>query len=82
VNLGSKAPTLGIVIFSENTSGQTVTVKVPSGASGYGTISETYSGSNSTETWGNGFRGNGWTGSAFTYSGVVNNYITVEIKYQ
>jgi hypothetical protein len=69
-------------MFDGITAAQTVTVKVPSGATGYGTIPATYSGSNSTANWGNGFRGGGWTGSAFVNSSYINSNITLKIQYQ
>jgi hypothetical protein len=56
-------------------------VKVPPLATGYGTVPATYSGSN-TANWGNGFRGGGWTGSAFSSYGAVNTNITLNIVYQ
>jgi hypothetical protein len=56
-------------------------VKVPSGAEGYGAIPATYSGDDSTETWGNGYRGGGWTGSAFVNSSKINSKITLVIQY-
>lgn len=78
--LGSSAPTLGGSLFNL-ASAQTVTVKVPSGATGYGTIPATYSGSDVTVNWGNGFRGGGWTGTAFG-EGYLNVDITLNVIYQ
>jgi hypothetical protein len=83
VTLGSTAPTLGsdmffFLIFAS----QTVTVKVPSGATGYGTIPATYSGSDTTANWGTGFRGGGWENSKFTNIGLIKSYITLVIQYQ
>jgi hypothetical protein len=56
-------------------------VKVPTGAEGYGaTIPETYSGSNSTLNWGNGFRGGGWRAdSTFVLINLINSAITLVI---
>jgi hypothetical protein len=82
VSLGSTAPTLGYDMFYDITAAKTVTVKVPSGATGYGTIPATYSGSDKTVNWGNGFRGGGWTGSAFVDSSKINTNITLKIQYQ
>jgi hypothetical protein len=75
VTLGSTAPTLGIVMFF-TTGVKTVTVKVPSAATGYGS-----SPTNPTDdNWGNAFRGKGWDGTS--YSGAeVNNNITLYIQY-
>jgi hypothetical protein len=83
VTLGSTAPTLGYSMLYGITA-RTVTVKVPSGAAGYGTPA-TYSGTDTTTNWGNGFRGGGWTGSVFDpYGGVsyINTDITVVVQYQ
>jgi hypothetical protein len=84
VTLGATAPTLGSEMFYNITNTRTVTVKVPSGATGYSTIPTTYSGSNSTVKWGNGFRGGGWTGSAFVSGGAsyINSNITLVVQYQ
>jgi hypothetical protein len=82
VNLASAAPTLGDEIFGYINTAQTVTVKVPSGAKGYGTIPADYSGSDTTANWGNGFRGGGWTGSAFVSISDINNNITLNIVYE
>jgi hypothetical protein len=89
IRLGSPAPTLGFGIFFVGSdyvpSPKTVTVEVPPGATGYGnTIPQTYDSSdNTTLSWGNGFRGGGWTSAgAFVYDDV--NYhcdITLHIKY-
>jgi hypothetical protein len=82
VSLGRTAPTLGSHMFYGIDDDKTVTVKVPTGATGYGTsIPATYSGSNSTANWGNGFRGGGWTGSAFTPDGFIDSAITLVIQY-
>jgi hypothetical protein len=66
---------------------KSVTVKVPIGSTGYGTIPATYSGDDKTENWGNGFRYGGWDGSGFVgggYGGVsyLNSYITLKVEYQ
>ena len=80
VTLGSAAPTLGYNMFGSINGAKAVTVKVPSGATGYGTLPSTYSGSYSTVNWGNGFRGKGWDGSAFISYGSINSYITLTIQ--
>ena len=79
VTLGSTAPTLGASMFSSINDAKTVTVKVPSNATEYGTLPSTYSGEDETVNWGNGFRGKGWNGSAFT-SGSINSNITLTIQ--
>jgi hypothetical protein len=83
VTLGSTVSTLGYGMFDGITAAKTVTVKVPTLATGYGTISAIYDETSSyTENWGNGFRGRGWDGLAFTPYGSINNNITLVIQYQ
>jgi hypothetical protein len=82
VSLPKAAPTLGYGMFGYINTARTVTVKVPSGATGYGTLPATYSGTDSTEAWGNGFRGGGWNGSSLWSGGSINSYITVIIQAQ
>jgi hypothetical protein len=89
VTLGSTAPTLGYSMFGNIYSAKTVTVKVPATNSGYAdNLPATYSGSNATVNWGNGFRGGGWTITGGTgafstdfYGGAsnINSYITLTI---
>jgi hypothetical protein len=81
VTLGSAAPTLGVKVFeSASYPNGGVIVKVPTGAAGYGAVPATYSGSDTTACWGNGFRGGGWNGSAFAANGSVNSNITLKIE--
>jgi hypothetical protein len=81
VTLGSAAPTLGVKLFDNADYLNGVTVKVPAGATGYGTVPKTYSGSDTEVCWGNGFRGGGWNGSAFTGDASdINSYITLKIE--
>jgi hypothetical protein len=80
VTLGNTAPTLGTDMFNNVTAPKTVTVKVPFGATGYGTVPGTYTGADTTPNWGNGFRGGGWNGSALTSSSTVNSNITLTIE--
>jgi hypothetical protein len=68
VTMGVVAPTLGMNIFDGVSYGKNVTVKVPSGATGYGSLPFDNS-DTSTYNWGNGFRGCGWDGSAFLPGG-------------
>jgi hypothetical protein len=80
VTLGALAPTLGYVMFYNVTKATAVTVKIPSGAKGYGDISKIYRGGDTEVTWGNGFRGGGWNGWAFTEnSSYINTNITLTI---
>jgi hypothetical protein len=80
VSLGATAPKVGTNMFYGGSS-QTVTVKVPYGATGYGTIPATYSGSDSSPNWGNAFRGLGWDGTNYS-GGYVNSSITLNIEYE
>ena len=79
ITLGNSAPSLQIGIFINNPP-KTVTVQVPAGATGYGAIPATYSGTDSTPNWGNGLRGLGWDGSSTT-GGSVNSNITLHVEY-
>jgi hypothetical protein len=74
VTLGSTPPTLGVDMFSLVSAAKTVTVAVPFGAAGYGSSPT----DTTTGSWGNGFRGGGWNGSAFT-GGSVNASVTLTI---
>ena len=77
VTLGGTAPTLGVSIFSGVTgSTKNVTVKVPSGVSGYGTSPT----DTTTSNWGNGFRGGGWEGAAITNSTEINGNVNLVIE--
>ncbi|MDR0322727.1 MAG: leucine-rich repeat domain-containing protein [Treponema sp.] len=84
ITLGATAPSLNAPQFTRIDSAKTVTVKVPSGATGYGTIPATYSGSDTTANWGNGFRGAGWNGTGFIQGGVayINSNIRLTVQYQ
>jgi hypothetical protein len=89
--LGSNAPDLGYEIFYsyDRYIAKTVTVKVPWYADGYGEIPATYSGTDTSENWGNGFRGGGWDnyrdgdGMFAHYDGasVINSNITLHVEY-
>jgi hypothetical protein len=80
VSLGSTAPTLNLFIFSNINTPITVTVTVPSGATGYGTVPTTYS-SDTSDSWGNTFRAKGWDGTSY-FGGTVNTNITLKIEAQ
>jgi hypothetical protein len=67
-------------MFGDVTTPKTITVKVPSGATGYGTIPGPYTGSDTANNWGNAFRGKGWDGTSYLNGG-VNEYITLYIQY-
>jgi hypothetical protein len=77
------APTLGMYMFFSVSSTKNVTVKVPSGATGYGTVPETYTETGSyTDNWGNGFRGGGWSSGTMTDSSHVNSNVSLTIEFQ
>ena len=81
VTLGETAPTLGGDAFYEIFEAKTVTVLVPAGTAGYGTLPGTYTGNSTAANWGNGFRGGGWDGAAMTYGGShVNVNISLTIQ--
>jgi hypothetical protein len=83
VSLGAKAPTtLGNSMFVQVDAAKTVVVEVPSGATGYGIIPATYSGDDTEETWGNGFRGGSWNFGVVFSDNLINNNITLKIKYE
>jgi hypothetical protein len=79
--MGAAAPTwVGHSLF-QNVNSKTVTVKVPSGATGYGSSPTDAT----TNNWGNAFRGLGrnWQNSSITTFGVtVNTNINLIIAYQ
>jgi hypothetical protein len=85
ITMGSTAPTLGRSIFFLISTTKTVTVKVPTGASGYTPFTGTavtVSGTNNTANWANGFRGGGWNGSSFAQYSELNQNISVIIQQQ
>jgi hypothetical protein len=75
VTLGTTVPTLGTAIFHSVTPSKTVTVKVPSGVSGYGSSPA----DTTDDNWGNAFRGKGWDGTTYL-DGTVNGNITLMIQ--
>jgi hypothetical protein len=78
VTLGTAAPTLGGDMFYGVNSTKAVTVKVPSGAAAWSGQTGTFTGSDSTNKWGNDFRGGGWWNGNF-YSGTINSYINLTV---
>ena len=93
ITMGSVAPTLGWGIFyntdidiSGRITNKTVTVKVPSGATGYSPFTGTpvtVSGADNTENWANGFRGGGWNGSTWeSDTSKINQNISLVIQQQ
>jgi hypothetical protein len=75
ITLGATVPTLGDRMFYYVNSTKTVTVKVPNNATAWDGKTGTFSGSdNTTENWGNGFRGGGWTNyGGGSFSGNASN---------
>ena len=90
ITMGSTAPTLAREIFADVTSAKTVTVKVPTGATGYTPFTGstvTVSGTNTTTNWANGFRGGSWNGTTWadTSNGgtaTINQNISLIIERQ
>jgi hypothetical protein len=76
ITLGATVPTLETLLFRDVDSNKPVTVKVPSGATDYGSSPT----NTTTPNWGNGFRGGGWENNAFVSGGVVNPYIELNIE--
>jgi hypothetical protein len=75
ITMGAVAPSVGKSLFNSVTGTKTVTVRVPSGATGYGTAPT----DTSTNNWGNAFRGKGWNGSSYE-SGTVNANISLNMQ--
>jgi hypothetical protein len=71
---------LGINLFDNVDAVKTVTVKVPSTANDWNSILGNYTGNDTTPNWGNGFRGEGWTGSSVANSSYINENITLTIE--
>jgi hypothetical protein len=78
--LGASPPTLMRSMFYGVNAPKTVIIKVPSGANYGDSLPLTYSASNSTVCWGNGFRGFGWDGSGFVSGGALTSNITLTIE--
>jgi hypothetical protein len=65
ITLGATPPTVGTTQFNSGSASKNITIKVPSGATAYGTIPSTITGTtDTTATWVNGFRDYGWNGTA------------------
>ena len=74
ITMGANAPTLGTDIFTSWNEPKNVTIRVPSGATGYGTSpTDEYD-----DNWGNGFRGGGWNGTNML-GGYVHTAINLTI---
>jgi hypothetical protein len=88
VTLGATVPMLDVAMFYGITAAKAVTVKVPNNAAWSGKTG-TFTGGDTTDNWGNGFRGGGWDGSAIIDSSVsdgstngINSNITLTVEYQ
>jgi hypothetical protein len=83
VTLGAAVPKLDPDLFNSISGAKIVTVKVPSGATGYAsTLPATFTGTLTAggPHWGEGFRGNGWTGSSAYVTSAINENISLTIK--
>ena len=81
ITMGSVAPRVGINMISTESGSKSVTMRVPAGATGYGSIPATYTTDTTTNNWANAFRGKGWDGTNYL-DGTVNSNITLNIVYQ
>jgi len=81
ITMGVNAPKVGRHIFYNiyGNEAKTVTVKVPSGASGYGSLPFTVTGNDTTNNWGNAFRGIGWDGTNYL-DGYINSSISLTVE--
>jgi hypothetical protein len=78
VTLGATTPpSLGTDMFDSVSSPKSVTVIVPSGASGYGTTPA----NDTDDNWGNAFRGKGWDGTNYL-GGLVKTNVNLTIQTQ
>jgi hypothetical protein len=84
ITLGNTAPALGREMFYNVTSAKTVTVRVPSGAAAWSGKTGNFSSADTAVNWGNGFRGGGWDGNAFTTVNLsnINSNISLIINEQ
>jgi hypothetical protein len=89
VTLGQTVPTLGITLFSSVIEAKTVTIQVPSNATGYASaLPAEYKDTENTmggPYWGEGFRGLGWESDNYTsadHSSDLNTSVTVNITNQ
>jgi hypothetical protein len=81
LTLGATPPAVEAPTFSTMTPAMTVIVKVPAGATGYGTIPAAYTTDTATQNWANAFRGMGWSSTGGYGAGTVNTNITLNIQY-
>jgi hypothetical protein len=83
VTLGNAVPALGERMFYDVSVTKNVIVKVPSDATGWDSIIGSYTGSDTSNNWGNGFRGGGWESNGFFYgmgdSDNVNDNINLTV---
>jgi hypothetical protein len=80
VTLGASVPaSLGEIMFLGVNAAKPVTIEVPSAATAWSGIiaGSPYSGTDTTDNWGNGFRGGGWNGTNLSNSTYVNSNITL-----
>jgi hypothetical protein len=67
--MGTAAPTVGYDMFYNINGSRTVTIRVPSGATGY------------DATWQNAFKGLGNAGGYYSGTPTVNSYINFAFEY-
>jgi hypothetical protein len=81
VTLGNAVPALEEKMFDGVSVTKNVTVKVPSAASAWSGKTGNFTGSDTSDNWGNGFRGGGWNqdSSGIANSLFVNNEINLTV---
>jgi len=82
ITFGVAVPSyLGQELFVGVSSAKTLIIRVPNVAAWNSIVAGSpYTGTDTTQNWGNGFRGMGWNGSSTT-GGPVNNNITLLVQY-
>jgi hypothetical protein len=83
VTLGGTVPTLGTELFKDVNDFKDVTLRVPDNEAWSGKTG-TFTGSDTADNWGNGFRGGGWKNNKMTSndSHDINSYINLKVEAQ
>lgn len=77
LTLRNTAPSVGATSFLGVNSPKNVIVRIPSGATGYGTLPFNNS-DTTTNNWGNAIKGKGWDGYSY-FGATVNTAINLSI---
>ena len=82
IKMGRTAPIIGTNALS-NDEGirdpKTITIRIPNGATGYGTA--TARTDVTTKNWANGLRGAGWNGTTCLDMSKIKDYLTIQFQY-